>query len=177
MASGRCCGMGCGYDEGLEVSGEGSAVRGGVAGLEAGRELDSLVHRRVMELPVVPDAWGLPMQPGDHWTSDPHGTYTGTPTTTGSPIPAYSTDIAAAWEVVEKLRERRIFLSVDAHWDRFDVDAAIGPSLVVAADFWERAFATADTAPLAICRAALRATTPHTTSQTNEAETSKETTP
>jgi len=68
-----------------------------------------------------------------------------------SPVPHYSTDIAAAWLVVEKLAAQGLRLSLDA----FGGD----PWWVEFADEqWARgAQATANTAPHAICLAALKA--------------------
>ena len=60
-------------------------------------------------------------------------------------VPEYSTDIAAAWEVVEKLRPTGPKLSI--HAARLGYDVEYGPG-------W---FVSAPTAPLAICRAALKA--------------------
>ena len=57
--------------------------------------------------------------------------------------PEVSTSISAAWEVVEKLRRHIFQLSDDEGW---------------CCTFSMRFNAKADTAPLAICRAALRAT-------------------
>ena len=68
-----------------------------------------------------------------------------------STFPRYSTDMAAAWLVVEKLAAQGLRLSLDAFggdpwWAEF------------ADEKWERgAQATAPTAPEAICRAALAA--------------------
>lgn len=72
-------------------------------------------------------------------------------------LPAYETDIAAAWQVVEKMREKyhwRIqtpFETKDYHW------AGLTPKGVTGwngrPDFDEKA----ETAPLAICKAALAA--------------------
>ena len=57
----------------------------------------------------------------------------------------YSTDISAAWEVVEKLeRDYAVTIRTWGIWEVF-VDTVC--------------YGTADTAPLAICRAALKAVT------------------
>lgn len=113
--------------------------------MDVGRELDAAVAERVMgytldyefadlnfngapcvkELRDQYDEWGL--------------------------LPAYSTDIAAAWLVVEKLAAQGLRLSLDAFggdpwWAEF------------ADEKWERgAQATAPTASEAICRVALAA--------------------
>jgi len=69
-----------------------------------------------------------------------------------APFDAYSTDIAAAWQVVERMRE--------LGWWRFELTTS--PEIAVAY-FSEGAFVSgtgrsALTAPLAICKAALEAT-------------------
>jgi hypothetical protein len=68
-----------------------------------------------------------------------------------SPLPHYSTDIAAAWLVVEQMREMGYWPKVSylVDWDtvaKWHVDFLVSPNT---------AYQTADTAPLAICRAAL----------------------
>jgi hypothetical protein len=63
--------------------------------------------------------------------------------------PFYSTDIAAAWDVVEKMRERRadFYIRFVSTWTvEFDS---------VAGDY--NGYTDGDTAPLAICLAALKA--------------------
>jgi len=75
-------------------------------------------------------------------------------------LPNYSTDISAAWEVVEKMKEHKgewfaleyypAEDSWEAGWKYDDYDT--GPSWSIF-----RNHATAKTLPLAICRAALKA--------------------
>ena len=115
--------------------------------LEAGRELDALVAEKVM-------GWRIK---GKDWV-DEHGRYQGAVETywviaDGGPSKGWhpSTDIAAAWLVVEKLGWQYVFrlgnrddkwwcvLSVEPDWQLSDNCAE------------------APTAPLAICRAALAA--------------------
>lgn len=100
--------------------------------LQAGREIDALVVERVMGWKVAkPEAAALRfVTMGD--TLHPNH------------VPHYSTDIAAAWEVVEALRARFVF----EMYDRED-----GSYVVKFGQEVKRA----DTAPLAICRAALAA--------------------
>jgi hypothetical protein len=72
-------------------------------------------------------------------------------------VPDYSTDIAAAWQVVEKMRGVIVSINPpnDAHDDEWCVEWFDGVHTLDAA--------CAATAPLAICRAALNATdTPET---------------
>jgi hypothetical protein len=135
--------------------------------IQAGRETDALVAERVMgwawqtkdgstrwlappaqcgdfghERPASGDealegAWWLEAKPSDlHWI-----------------VPHYSTDIAAAWQVVESVVERGYMVTVVQ-----EDDAAVRvyldhPSQVEDLD----EIGVAPTAPLAICRAALAA--------------------
>ena len=100
---------------------------------EAGRCLDAWVADGVMDLTVHPSAFG------SDWV------------TVRGVVPDYSTDIAAAWEVVG----RRVWTFVDLDWDEegwrsffhFETDSG----------GIDEVFAIAPTAPLAICRAALKA--------------------
>lgn len=91
--------------------------------LPAGRELDALIHDKVMGL-----EWCI-----EHPELQP-----------------YSTDISAAWEVVEKLNHHGFllsFLNTRSPGNRYLVEFRDKGDYVAAAD----------TAPLAICRAALKA--------------------
>jgi hypothetical protein len=75
--------------------------------MEAGRELDDRVARDVMGLTFCEGFVGTGRRENRQGTisefctrcGDPHGYHVGRPV-------AYSTDIAAAWLVVEKLQER-----------------------------------------------------------------------
>ena len=112
--------------------------------MEAGPELDALVAERVM-------GWtrndkGFWFKPGKrhNWNHD------------GLDPPPYSTDIAAAWEVVEKIKSlpagidilvRANCVAIDLHM--FDMADGLVKD-IEAGD--------ATTAPLAICRAALLTT-------------------
>jgi hypothetical protein len=100
--------------------------------MKAGRELDALVAEKVMGLPPVYGPTGI------KWDG---------------PIPAYSTDIAAAWEVVERIKGSQPESTFSIEW--------IGTQWRV--DFvyqnydWYNEGDQADTAPHAICLAALKA--------------------
>lgn len=108
--------------------------------MEAGRELDALVAEKVMGLHVE---WrnGLPMWVGKVLPGSPYvledGLY-------GHTIESYSTEIAAAWKVGEKARAIRL--------ENREPDSLKG---------WRCSYngflGTGETAPLAICRAALEA--------------------
>lgn len=60
-----------------------------------------------------------------------------------------STDISAAWEVVEELSARGLYLDIDTHPDFYLVDVQRRNNVV--------AYSVATTAPEAICLAALKA--------------------
>jgi hypothetical protein len=111
-----------------------------VKDLQAGPELDALVATQVVGWSgVTVHAWattGIP--PGEGGLR-------------GVEIPRYSTDLAAAWEVVEFLRK-----------EGFDFDCFCsstklqeGWSEAVFTDQIDSVQAKAETLPLAICRAAL----------------------
>lgn len=124
--------------------------------MKAGRELDAVVAMEVMDYKFVAHGPGSfdsghylrPIQMAD-------GKHTEIKTLIGD-LPAFSTDIAAAWEVVEKLgrdgwwqRLERDWVDAEAPWECY-----LMPSESLNLD---NASARADTAPLAICLAALRA--------------------
>jgi len=109
--------------------------------LVAGRELDALVADKVMQQYV--DTGVMYMAPCPD-----------TDCCDGVPVPEYSTDLTAAWTVVERLKYFVLRRNQDS-WtveyrdcgnpmDHFVVDKCC-------------ASVTADTAPLAICLAALKA--------------------
>lgn len=120
--------------------------------LTAGRELDALVAEKVMGFKVVDDplvdfngaryihkievAFERGPHSGHRW-----------PERVG-PLPAYSADIAAAWQVVERFWLVQIVRS-EVYHEAYEVRimTETGPEHVE----------EANTAPLAICRAALKA--------------------
>jgi len=120
--------------------------------LEAGEELDALVAENVMgwlripselngqqKIVVPPDGNPHPMD--WWWGRSVYGL-----------VPKYSTDIAAAWEVVERLERDGIFLwklGREDHLPNWHVSMGRnhGPDIE----------SEGPTAPLAICRAALAA--------------------
>lgn len=109
----------------------------------AGRELDALVAEKVM-------GW-------KRYGRRNSGTWTapgGFNASAGS-WPTYSTDIAAAWEVVEAMQKKAWVTEVSA--DCFVDGRPAGFTAHCWYDDDSRHYATADTAPLAICRAALQA--------------------
>ena len=111
---------------------------------EAGRELDALVAERVM-------GWTRVVRARETlWQSPKAGTWP----IVASRLPHYSTDIAAAWQVVERMRADgwvcEVFGSDTANAEGYSVTLwrpdTSGSSVTQNA-----------TAPLAICRAALAA--------------------
>ena len=121
------------------------------AEMEAGRELDALVAERVMGLSVQWDYGRVPFY--WHPATLAHGLEIGPDglSAVRRPIKPYSTDISAAWLVVEKLRADGFYPEIHALTDgdwRCEIRASGEPI-----DVWE----DAPTAPLAICRAALAA--------------------
>ena len=111
--------------------------------LQAGRDLDALVATHVFDYRTRSAKLTNPHLPDDWFQREPDGGETF--------VPPYSTDIKAAWDVVERLAscQPRLarYVSPDKWWVRMN---ACG-SLATQVEGW------ADTAPLAICRAALRA--------------------
>lgn len=122
----------------------------------AGPELDALIAEQVMDCAVfrsevdVPDGWQY--LPGEaRWPMYGNGTFCFS-------VPAYSTEMTAAWIIVEHLRARQI----DVMLFQGEPQPGRGP-----ADQWECALwwhehgehrettQYAETALLAICRAAL----------------------
>lgn len=132
-----------------------------------GRELDAAVAKEVMEMDVrqLVDDLGRP----DGWVRLYHlgedGQAHGVEVLDGErvirrSVPPYSTDIAAAWEVVEHMRTEGAANArpEDApmrYLFKLDEDAGFAACFVGPYDlYWSSEH---DTAPEAICRAALRA--------------------
>lgn len=111
--------------------------------MEAGREMDALVARRVMGFVDLG-----PLQFEDlRWQK---------PTVDGvvvlGRLPRYSTDIAAAWQVVEKLQSMAYWVNINTTCDvgLYDVQVRLWSDINDIAVVFVPA-------PLAICRAALLA--------------------
>jgi hypothetical protein len=118
--------------------------------MKAGRELDAQVAEKVMGLQVVRNkkgGWSI----GEPDYYDDAGI-----SCLFNPLPEYSTDIAAAWKVVEHLMQTGHTLNLDC-WVRSDIyvgpmfEATIGRAGIV------QGVAGSNEAPLAICLAALKA--------------------
>jgi hypothetical protein len=115
--------------------------------MKPSRELDALVAERVMGWRFIGE-FDLEMN-GDRWAKNPdgHENYF-------SDVPHYSTNIAAAWEVMEKL------LAYNPFWEQHDfIGIYLAPTSPKGwtcnfGDDTTRAYG--DTAPHAICLAALK---------------------
>jgi len=116
--------------------------------LEAGREMDALILKHIFNADVI---WkdsvinSVGFSPaGFHgkWPNSSHVYSKG----------GYSADISAAWEVVEKLKSIGLELLLDNYSPNWSCDFT--ETLEVTSE----KEVSADTAPLAICRAALLAT-------------------
>lgn len=118
--------------------------------MSAGRELDVLVAEKVMGGKVEHD-WD-DFDGGDISRCRGCGFFDQDDTKPKFCIPCYSTDIAAAWEVVEKLRE-----------SHFKQAALNFHPTEICVQFWDvsaqryQPSICASTTPLAICHAALKA--------------------
>lgn len=129
--------------------------------MPAGRELDALVAEKVMGWYRVGTMW---CQGANSYAAPAEDLEIENPPKTKPWSP--STDIAAAWEVVEKIKavDLRSKTGIDfpdecmtVAWDRSTKEWAAGFHAIDGYDAgWVAGTrATADTAPLAICRAAL----------------------
>ena len=110
--------------------------------MKSGRELDNLISERVMGLTekdfddIYTNEWRFKRE-GGHWFPSRH----------------YSTEIFAAWEIVEKMREVSYFIRL-ADQGKFIRVRFYNPDfLPVEKPSW----VIAETAPEAICKAALLA--------------------
>jgi hypothetical protein len=124
-------------------------IEWGEDAMKAGRELDALVAEKVLGLSVSKMAtseysYGFfynPARAENTWQRLPH----------------YSTNLTAAWQVVEKMAEKgwRVCFSDNGntHAERWDCRFFREPGT----SSKDRVIAICDTAPLAICLAALRA--------------------
>ncbi len=116
--------------------------------MEAGPEMDALVAEFMIgwrRAPSEDDPAGW------CWVTE-HGRTRGSATAL---MPTYSTNIAAAWQVVEKLKERFSSVLVETNPRQYYVDIVTDKG--TPSYYRTVADAEADTAPLAICRAALKA--------------------
>lgn len=105
--------------------------------MAAGRETDALVAEKVM-------GWPLHIKCFSCCEENPSHAHT------GLRVPNYSTEIASAWEVVEKVffDANRDWIIVPVHRSYVEIRTRLGSGTLVADGV---------AAPLAICRAALKA--------------------
>ena len=114
--------------------------------LEAGRELDRLVAEKILGWRYYASGYGLTAQRA-YWVS-PQGPFS------ADNLPRFSADIAAAWQVVQYLR--------DEGWDwrittgRDQPTGAVGWQVSILRAWPQKREVNAfgDAVPLAICRAA-----------------------
>ncbi len=131
------------------------------AEIGAGREMDALIAERVMK--IAPRAWDEGTrcpECGDkmRWCGERSRCTTCSEWRYG-PYREYSTEIAAAWEVVEQMQQRGYVFSV---WCRNDEQTALyhgrwGADFERETPFSFPVKASAETPAEAICRAALAA--------------------
>jgi Phage ABA sandwich domain len=126
--------------------------------LEVGRDLDALIAEKVMgwKWCASPNTF-KPGRPWRRWLAEPYRNMPVWDGVTEMPIDGlfdeesnvlyYSTDIAAAWEVVEKMKQRGFgfWVAGDECWFQHPFAPL------------NRTSATSTSIPLAICRAALKA--------------------
>lgn len=113
-----------------------------VLGMKAGRELDALVAKYVMQLDMVDDT--LPQLPKYYLPEYERTIF--------RDVPLYSSDISAVWEVVEELNGKFSF-NIKRLGDYFYQDPEYGWQALFTSR--EALMVTAKTAPEAICKAAL----------------------
>src|SRR5690606_4737413 len=127
--------------------------RDGAAVMEAGRDLDALVAEKVLGLRVYRDSGNVFLgSPDSH------------PDTWG--LPPYSTDIAAAWQVIEYFRQEGKSWLIETHHTYGGTENELGYFISnhdcefrpLNGWTWEDDFieTTAPALPLAICLAALK---------------------
>lgn len=113
---------------------EDEMTRDEILNMPAGREMDAEIIEKVFGRILIKPRSEALKYPHTDWGS-----------TTVNEIPHFSTDIADAWEVVDKVPNPSQFFDCEKFEGKWT--ASFGGQYVVAAD----------TAPLAICRAALLA--------------------
>jgi hypothetical protein len=108
------------------------------------REIDKLIAEKVMKVPCFLSQFGH----GEVLWAEFEGQ--------DSVIFHPTNNMRDAWMVVEKLKEQKLFVLIDVNYENYDVniyqlDANFPGITITVADSF------ADTAPLAICKAALEA--------------------
>lgn len=134
--------------------------------MEAGREMDALVAEKVMGWRDIRCHQGgnLPFGvPDDDFNRDvdehkKHGNCGFPMEYHREPIPMFSNDISAAWEVVEKLLDKNLHLILrDQAENGYSADFYLAQDWPNPPCKFIAEYVRGDTAPLAICRAALKA--------------------
>ncbi len=127
-----------------------------IADLAPGLALDALVAEKVMGCKLFKNDFVKFGCGCEHRTNDiglqPHGW-----TTSHAGLAPYSTSIAAAWEVVEKIKLLRDYVLTQTDsgtWGIYGWNYDFTSAPVIR---WDEAVAEAPTAPHAICLAALKA--------------------
>lgn len=116
-----------------------------IEGMAAGRELDALVAARVMKWTDIGPAAPEMQEHGEDLWGRPHGG-----ATAQANVPPYSTDIAAAWQVLTELEG-----IYDFAWSLSNDEP--GYTFRAYTDSLGQFVDKAETVPLAICRCALKA--------------------
>lgn len=117
--------------------------------MEAGREMDARIAEKVMGRTNVRFTENNQGQRRELLSDDPKNLYAWVI------VPYYSTDIAAAWQVVKNMQSRKWIVDINASWDGTcdcQINADNGEIWAVVGESDDVA-----TAPLAICLAALKA--------------------
>ena len=155
--------------------------------MDAGRELDAEIHERVMGQKVVARDWpcgrdpecgyysaSMFLPPVGGWYSEPGPVSVaeggrwpparmrkplvpGQKAADVEAVPFYSTELEAAWDVVEKIRtvwQERVRISVTTTLEGYDCD------IIALTGHGRIGWADAPTAPHAICLAAIKSVTP-----------------
>lgn len=137
--------------------------------LDPGRELDALIAEKVMdwkEVRFIGQSFSLKPDNLEGRPPDYEKYEQAVIRKCLVPIPNYSTDIAAAWLIIEEFKKREAAYCIEQHpcaeeptvWILTDKNM---PEGMVATDHQEHISATAATVPLAICLAALKAIAKH----------------
>lgn len=116
--------------------------------LQAGRRLDAEIAERIFGHQVTWLATALSASAPHYEREGQHGY---------ASLPAYSTDVAAMWLVVERLREQGRMVSLNWLPDSKEWYASVYPP---PGEFGAPFHGYGDTAPFALCEAALLAFTP-----------------
>lgn len=140
-----------------------------IMAMPAGRELDALVAQLMGWRWWHKEDYALLVNGEDNWPANTHfslqeGKGQATGLDTGN-VPHYSTDISAAWQVIERLKERGHTVAIAVGrtqlWHDHTQEIAVGVDLEISGydgSLEAGIVMQADTLPLAICRAALAAT-------------------